>query len=325
MRLLLRKYGIVLLMLLGGLSSLRGQINPTTAFYWENPYFINPASVNLDYSGFFSLAARKQWTGIRGTPLTFSGTGTYYFDSYNTQVGIKALKDEIGYVSTMDVALSYAYILRLSWNSFLNMGLSGAYQVQSIDKGEVTLEDMNDPIWSDSRLNGIKEWNASLGVEYIFDKVLTLGLSSQNLLSFFKRDPFIWGGTNYMYARYRTRSLGRGFDPGYYRTRSFPISFDMEYGVCLKHYKDDFQVDGMISFYINRQSQEEMVQLSLLGRSVGEIGILAGVKLISDLKLLCSYDYNFKAVNGRSSGTFEIILTYPIRRNNICRSEWDMF
>lgn len=39
---------------------------------------------------------------------------------------------------------------------------------------------------------------------------------------------------------------------------------------------------------------------------------LAGVKLVSDMKILCSYDYNIKALKGDARGTFEVIVTYPL-------------
>lgn len=306
-----------------GILSVKGQINPETAFYWENPYYISPASVNLDYKAFFSLAGRKQWVGLKGAPATFFATGALYLEDYRTQLGVKVLKDKIGYINTLDFSFSYAYVLRLSWNSFLNFGIAGAWQTQSIDRGEVAVENPDDPILSSDRFKGLQDWNADLGVEYVYDKSFIVGIASQNLMSFVRDEPYIWGGVNYVYARYRTRSLGRAFDAGRYRTRSFSKSYDMEYGVCAKQYKDDFQVDGMVSLYINRENQEEKFQFSLFGRTVGEVGVLAGFKLVSDLKFLFTYDYNFKALSGNSSGSFEVMITYPIHRNSTCRSEWD--
>lgn len=317
------KIGYVWLLFLGVTGTLKAQVNPETAFYWENPYYISPASVNLDYLAYFSLSARKQWAGLEGAPATFFATGTFYWEDYHTQAGAKVLKDKIGYISTLDISLSYTYVLRLSWNSFLNMGIAGAWQSQTIERGEVALENPDDPILSSDRFKGLKEWNAHLGVEYVYDKSFILGLASQNLMSFVKEEPYIWGGVNYAYARYRTRSLGRGFDAGHYRTRSFARSYDMEYGVCVKQYKDDFQVDGMIALYINRNTQEEKFQLACFGRSVGEIGVLAGFKLVSELKFLCTYDYNFKAIGKNANGSFEVMVTYPLRRVNTCRSQWD--
>lgn len=303
----LRRISVIIILLLP--FTVEAQIHPETAFYWENPYTINPASVHLDYSAFFSLAARKQWVSFPGTPATFFATGTLYLEDYRTQAGLKILKDKIGYINTLDLSLSYAYTLRLSWNSFLNMGIAGAWQSQSIDRKEVEIENPDDPILGSERMKGLKEWNAHVGLEYVYDKVLIAGVASQNLFSFFKSEPHIWGGTNYAYARYRTRSVER--------------SYDMEYGICVKQYEEDIQADGMVSLYINRDRREEMLQFSVFGRSVGEVGFLAGVKLVSELKFLCTYDYNLKAVSGKAKGSFEVMVTYPIHRNSMCRSEWD--
>lgn len=303
--------------------SLKGQINPETAFYWENPYSISPASVNLDYKAFLTLAARKQWSGLEGAPVTFFTTGTLYLEDYRTQFGIKILKDKIGYFNTLDISASYAYVLKLDWHNFLNMGIGGSFQSQGIDRNEVSLDNQHDPILGSDRLNNLKNWNLNLGVEYVYDKSFIFGAASQNLMSFLRDDPHIWGGVNYVYARYRTRSLGRSFDAGYYRTRSFAKSYDMEYGVCVKQYENDIQVDGMVSLYVNREIQEEKFQFSLFGRSVGEMGVLVGFKLLSELKFLCTYDYNFKSVSGNTGGTFEVMVTYPIHRSQNCRSQWD--
>lgn len=303
--------------------SVQGQINPETAFYWENPYYISPASVNLDYKGYFSLAARKQWAGLKGAPATFFATGTIFWEDYHTQAGLKILKDKIGYINTLDFSLSYTYAIRLTWNSFLNLGMAGVWQTQNVDRSEVLVDHSDDPIFSSARFKGLNDWNTNLGVEYVYDRSFSIGLASQNLMSFVRDEPYIWGGVNYLYARYRTRSLARGFDAGHYRTRSFARSYDMEYGICIKQYENDLQVDGMISLYINRETQEEKFQFSIFGRSVGEIGILAGFKLISDLKFLCTYDYNFEAVSNNAYGSLEVMITYPIRRTKTCRGIWD--
>lgn len=185
MRNCLRTYSLGICICLFCISSLRAQINPETAFYWENPYSVNPASVNLDYSAFFSLAARKQWASFPGSPVTFGATGAFYLEDYRTQVGMKVLKDKIGYLNTFDVSLSYAYTLRLSWNSFLNMGVAGSWQSQDIDRKEVELENPDDPVLGSERMRGLKEWNANTGAEYVFDKKLVVGMASQNLFSFF--------------------------------------------------------------------------------------------------------------------------------------------
>lgn len=303
-------WGYMVLLLSGILtaSSVKGQVNPSTAFYWENPYYINPAFVNTESSAYFSLSARKQWMGLSGSPVTAFGTGAFYWEKYKMQAGIKLLNDKIGYLNSSDLSLSYAYTVSLR-NSFLNMGLSCSYQLQKTDREKVAIEDWNDPalanVWG-----GKKRWNAGLGLEYIVGGSFRIGLSAQNFLSFFKQEEAIFDGTNYLYGRYRTRILGRLYQPTPYRTRASPTTYDMEWGLCLKQNETDFQVDGVVSFYLNHPTQKEKFQFSLLGRTTGEFGIMAGVKLISEIKILCCYDYNFKSLKGDTQGTFEVILTY---------------
>lgn len=301
-------YTVLLLSALLAAFSVKGQVNPSTAFYWENPYYVNPAFVHTEASAYFSLSARKQWMGFSGSPVTAFGTGTFYWEKYKMQVGIKFLNDKIGYLNSSDLSLSYAYAVSFR-NSFLNMGLSCSYQLQKADREKVAIEDWNDPalanVWEEK-----KRWNAGFGLEYVVGSCFRVGLSTQNFFSFFKKEGAIFGGTNYLYGRYRTRILGRLYQPTSYRTRTSPVTYDMEWGLCLKQNETDCQVDGVLSFYLNQHTQKEKFQFSLLGRSTGEFGVLAGAKLISEIKILCCYDYNFKSLKGNTNGTFEVIVTY---------------
>ena len=302
--------------------SLFGQSMPETAFYWENPYYVNPASVNFDYTAYFTLSGRKQWSGFKGSPTTYFATGTFYAEDYRTQGGIKLLKDKIGYVNTFDLAVSYAYTLPVHRDSWVNFGISGCFQNQSINRSEIFLDDdSDDPVLLDERLKGLKKWNAAIGVEYTYARQIKIGLACQNLFSLLSDKNQLFEGTNFLYARYRTRYLGRSNEIGRYRTRSIPRSYDIEAGVCLKQYTGNFQADAMLSLYINRETQEEKFQFSLFGRTTTEIGILAGLKLVSDIKFLCTYDYNFQAVQNYSHGTFEVMVSFPIHQTNIkkCR------
>lgn len=296
-----------------------GQSVPETAFYWENPYSINPASVNFDYTAFFTISGRKQWTGIKGAPSTYFATATYYSEDYRTQGGIKIGKDKIGYMGSLDLAVSYTYTLPLYRNGWLNLGIAGSYQSQSIDREKIIMGNDKDPVLEDERLKGLKKWNTALGIEYTYARQIKIGIACQNLFSFFQEEDNIFEGTGFFYARYRTRYLGRSHEAGRYRTLSIPRSCDIEAGVCIKQYRSNLQADGMLSLYINRETQEEKFQFSLFGRTTGEIGILAGLKLISDIKFLCTYDYNFQALQKYSHGTFEVMVSFPVHRKRTGR------
>ncbi len=288
----------------------RGQANPATAFYWENPYAINPASIRTEAMAHFSLSARKQWIGIQGSPATFFATAALYSPRYRMQGGAGIVSDRIGYLHSSELSLSYAYALPLR-NGNMHLGLSIGWQWQGIDREKVAAEEENDPTLANLPKTR-KGWNAGLGVEYAIGSSLTIGAATKNLRSFFKRERAVFGGTNHLYGRYRARVMGRAYRPTPYRTTASPTTFDLEGGVCLKQYQNEFQTDAMISLYMNHHTQKEKLQLSVIGRSIGEIGCLAGIKLMNEFKILCCYDYNFKAWKNNAKGTCEVIITYSI-------------
>lgn len=296
------------LLLLASLP-VKGQINPVSSFYWENPYIINPAFVQTDARAVFTLSGRKQWIGLDGSPVTTFGSGTFYSEKHRMQAGVKLLNDRVGYVNSTDLSLSYAYTLPFR-SSFLSMGFSWGYQFRKTDRGELRIEDDTDPVLAGIG-GGEKQWNGELGLEYILTPEIRFGVSSRNFLSFFRKEGSVFGGTNYVYGRYRTRILGRGYRPSY-RTSASPTTYDMEWGVCVRQTEGEIQVDGVLSFYLNHPTQREKFQFSVLGRSTGEVGILAGVKLLSEMKILFSYDYNLRALKGNTRGSFEAIVTYPL-------------
>lgn len=144
-----------------------------------------------------AISGRKQWSGFKGSPATFFATGTFYAEEYRTQGGIKILKDKIGYINTLYLALSYAYMLPVRHDSWINFGIAGSYQTQSIDRSKIIAGNDNAPILLDEILKGLKQWNAAIRIEYT-------------------------------YARYRTRYLGRSNEAGRYRTLSIPRSYGID-------------------------------------------------------------------------------------------------
>ena len=299
-----------------------GQQNTESAFYWENPYILNPASVRTEDPAFFSLSARKQWMGMPGSPSTFFATVTGYSARYQSQIGAEVLADRIGYLSTTDLSFSYAYRLRGGHWGGVSFGLAGVYRMRDGDWSEAVFDWPDDPMAGQDWGIRAREWNVHTGMEFFFGRSLIIGLAAHNLLSFFREDDVLRGGVKYLYGRYRTRSLGRRFDANAYRTLSFPKSYDLEAGICIKQYEGEIQVDGMISCYINRRNQKEKLQLSLYGRNIGEIGVLFGVKIPSELKFLFAYDYNFSHFKGHSNGTLEVMITYPLRNRQKCPRPW---
>ncbi len=86
----------------------------------------------------------------------------------------------------------------------------------------------------------------------------------------------------------------------------------MEWGVCVKQTEEDIQVDGVVSFYLNHPTQRGKYQCSVFGRLTRELGFLAGQRLLSAMKIVCSEVYNIRSLKGDTKGTFEVIVSYPL-------------
>ena len=96
--------------------------------FWDNLYSINPAYITNKYLGSIGIAARKQWMGFPGAPSTYLVTGTLVLDKLNTQFGVKAYEDMIGYTHTSSASLSYAYAVNLNDDWRLHLGVAASFQ-----------------------------------------------------------------------------------------------------------------------------------------------------------------------------------------------------
>ena len=101
--------------------------------YWDNTYFINPASINDQSLAEFNMAARKQWVDFPGSPLTFFASATTYQENLHAQFGLKLVQDKIGYTSTTAVDLTYAYSMLMQSDWQLHLGLAISFQSLSYD------------------------------------------------------------------------------------------------------------------------------------------------------------------------------------------------
>ena len=177
------KQTIVFLLFICSFMLGNAQSNVRIDNHWENPYYINPAAVNSKYAAVVSLAARKQWWGFPGAPTTYYATGTTYIDKLQTQFGLKACADEIGYTRISTLSLSYAYSVILNTRYRLNLGLAGSFQNLSYDMNAVRALTPDDPAFF-TRLAKTTNYNSDLGIE-LTHKLFVIGLSAQNIFLLF--------------------------------------------------------------------------------------------------------------------------------------------
>jgi len=272
--------------------------------YWENPYFITPAYITNIYSEVFSMAARKQWAGFPGAPSTIFASATMYLDKLQTQFGVKMFKDQIGYTTTTNVSISYAYAAALNEDWRLHLGVAGSYQNLNYDLSKVAEATQNDPELYETLITETN-YNADLGLE-LASKPFRVGIASQNFASLFSPGNKQETNTNFLYATYRNYSEN-------------PIDFSG--GACGVQYGKMCQLELTASAYFKTEEEgKDRFQVGLFYRTTSEVGFLCGVNITDALHLSYSYDYNVSGISRSSYGTHEVMLIYRIPRDPECHN-----
>ena len=279
--------------------------------YWGNAHYINPASVYDKYQAVFSMAARKQWIGVTGAPMTFFASGSTYIDKLNTQLGIIAVQDLIGYTSVTNLDFTYAYAIKLQQDWQLHFGLGINYQSLNYDISKVNLSTDYDPQAYQNLLT-TDNFNSDLGVE-ITNKSFKIGASSQNIFSIFSNDRKYQTNTNFLYSRYRQIS-------------NSVLNFGI--GVSGIQYSNMYQAEFNLTGYfkVGQKSglteSPDLFDVGLFYRTGSEIGVILGFDLSESIHLSYSYDYNVSGINRSSIGTNELMITYNLVRVPTCHNCW---
>jgi len=270
--------------------------------YWDNTYYINPASIDEEYMTVFSVAARKQWYQFPGAPNTLFASGTLFLDKLNTQFGLKTFVDKIGYTSTSNVSLSYAYVMTVNRRWRLQMGLAVNYQNLSYDMSKVNMYDLTDPTVFNN-LARQNNYNADLGAELVMQS-LKIGVSGQNIFSMFTDKTEQQVNTNYLYAKYRDKT---------------PSFINWGYGLC------GIQTGSLLQLELNTTAYfkfapdaNDLFQAGLFYRTRSEMGTILGISLSEAIQLYYSYDYNVSGISRRSVGTHELMLVLKLNKNSEC-------
>lgn len=275
-----------------------GQSNIRINNFLENPYYINPAAIDDESAAVFSMTARKQWVGFPGAPSTIYATGTTYLNKLRTQFGVKVFNDKIGISNTFNVALSYAYSVKLQSKWQLHLGLAANFQNLSYDLSDLSSVYADDPSFY-SKLLKANNYNSDLGAQ-LTNKSLTVGLSSQNLFSMFFDENKLQTNSNYLYAKYR------------YRTLDF---IHLQAGVAAIQSNRIFQMEFNLTSFFTTYRHKDIFQLGMFYRTRTEMGVLFGVNLGESLHAWYSFDYNVAGISKNTVGTHELMLVYNLERH----------
>ncbi len=268
--------------------------------FWENPYYINPASFSNKYMSVYSIVGRKQWLNFPGAPTTFFLSAAQYLPKMHVQIGLKAYEDKIGYTSTSNISLSYTYISMLNETWRINLGLAGSFQNLWYDMGEVNSTVADPAIYQ--KLAQVKSYNADMGVE-IANRNWRIGASSQNLMSLFTSDEKPQININNLYGIYR---------------RNTDEFYDFGAGLALMQSRKVIQPEMNVTGFFKTNHMDDLFQLGAFYRPSNEVGAIFGLHLSSNLFVSYSYDFDFGSISNSSIGSHELMLIYRINKCPTC-------
>jgi len=215
------------------------------------------------------------------------------------------MQDKVGFTSTTDIDLTYAYAARVNQFWKLNMGLGLSFQSLAYDVSKVNSPTANDPLVF-SRLLNENNINSDLGLE-LTNKYYRIGLASQNIFSLFIPVNKLFTNTNFIYAIYRDSNHDY---------------FNLGYGVCGIQYSNLYQMEFNLTGYFKSTLTTNPFQLGLVYRTWGEMGVLFGLDINRNLGVSYSYDYNFSGISTASFGTHELMITYRLDKVFQCKNCW---
>lgn len=158
----------------------QAQQDPMYTHYMYNTLAVNPAYAGSREALTVTALHRSQWLDFNGAPMTQTLTLHSPILSKNIGVGLAASNDRVGPINNTMITGSLAYIMRLTKKSKLAFGLSGGINVLQANLTGLSLDQQNDPTFSNNIRNRVTP-NFGAGAYYSRERFY-VGISSPNLI-----------------------------------------------------------------------------------------------------------------------------------------------
>jgi len=198
------------------LGSVKGQVLPLNAQYFQNRYLVNPSMAGFDEDFNINGGFRKQWSDIPGAPITQSIT----LDRQVNKIGfgVNTYSEKSGGLQRTKMVGTFAYHLPLTEDDQkLNFGISFGASRDKLDLNSVRNGDINDPSIASFNERGYY-LDGDFGIAYT-SKGLTVEGVVPNMRSVFRKDDFnfvdkptFYSAVGYKFA-FGTGINGVGLEP----------------------------------------------------------------------------------------------------------------
>lgn len=184
---------IYILVLLCNLHQGRAQYDPGYSQYMLNPLPINPAYAGTRDAITATFSSRQQWLGLDNSISTHLASIQYpinidftSFQEYvngrkrGSNIALSFIYDQVGALKASDINLDYSYILSLSQDVRLSLGLRLTLTNHTIDYNELIWQNPNDPIRNTKEFTS-QSLNTGIGAFMYKKNHWYLGLSTPKL------------------------------------------------------------------------------------------------------------------------------------------------
>lgn len=286
----------------------RGQFDPQFSQNMFNQLTNNPGYAGS--SGMFNLSAinRQQWVGFEGAPKTtvFGADANLNLFKRESGLGLTFMNDEIGPFKNLLVSFKYAYRWEFEEGS-LGVGLSAGLINQTLDGTTLdplgggdgnTYHSKDDPAIPQSKVTGMA---FDMGIGAFYESAKYYAGFSVNHLN--KPSPnFDDGYQSYLKP---TFFLNGGIR---YKLKKHPVV--LVPSLYLKTDLAALQIDVNMNAVI-----KDKYWAGITYRHQDAIVLLAGMELLTGLKIGYSYDITISKLASYSSGSHEVMIGYSFDLN----------
>lgn len=133
--------------------SAHSQIEAMYSLYKLNPQYLTPVQSGTTPNSEIVVSNRQQWVGFEGAPKTLGVTSNIKW-KYNKGVGFIAYQDQAGPMTVTNLAVDFAYHVRLDTNWTLSGGIRGGFLNLALDFSRLDLVHQGDDLFARNRSTG---------------------------------------------------------------------------------------------------------------------------------------------------------------------------
>lgn len=290
----MKKFSILLVVIMCALLELRAQQMPLYTQYMMNEFLLNPGSGGKN--DFFEAKSnnRYQWKGITDAPRTYILSVDGPLKSRKVGVGGYLFTDITGPTRRTGIYGSYTYHLKINEQIELGMGLSAGLLQFTVDGSKINLHDDAD-VALDGSLQSVLLPDFGFGLN-LYSKQFNIGFSAPQLVQ------------NKLNLYSSTSSIGSKLEDHYFINGAYRYrpnnDFTIEPSVLVKVLKPvPTQIDAGL-----KVSYRDLIWLGGAYRSLDAYSAMIGLCIKKHITFAYAHDFTFSNLKNYSSGTHEILV-----------------